>query len=171
MLSVMAEARASKDRPREQRQTSSPKGDITMAMAHKTDIERIVRKVLKEEQGDAGEATLQAIRRVSRMLTEEVIPRLPDEQEPEADDESGTVPARATFGSRAPNGDAEGPGIPEDGDEQQPPTDTPESATQAFEQLLKTLSSEQADSLAAFFTAVQNEVRDEDSSEPDPHAA
>jgi hypothetical protein len=81
------------------------------------------------------------------------------------------VPARAAFGSRAPDADDEGPGIPEDEDEQPPPTDTPESATQAFEQLLKTLSSEQADALAAFFTAVQNEVRDDDTSEPDPHAA
>jgi hypothetical protein len=131
-----------------------------MAMAHKTDIERIVRKVLEEEQGDAGEATLQAIRRVSRLLTEEVIPNLPEEQEPEAG---------ATFGSRAADGDDEGPGIPE-GDEP-PATDTPESATQALEQLLGTLSSEQASALAAFFTAVQNEVGDDDSSEPDPRAA
>jgi hypothetical protein len=45
-----------------------------MAVAHKADIERIVRQVLEEEQSHAGEATLQAIRRVSRLLTADVIP-------------------------------------------------------------------------------------------------
>jgi hypothetical protein len=141
-----------------------------MAIARKTEIERIVRKVLKEEQGDAGEATLQAIRRVSRLLTEEIIPKLPDERETEVDDGSGAVPSRAPFGSRAASGDDEGPGIPEEGDEPQPPTDIPESAAQALEQVLETLSSEQARALAAFFTAVQSEVGDEDSSEADEAA-
>ena len=52
------------------------------------EIERIVRKVLNEEQDE----TIDAIRELSTLLTEQVIPRLSkgDEDVPEADDDMGS---------------------------------------------------------------------------------
>jgi len=44
---------------------------------NRSEIEKIVRKVLDEERPD-GAAALKAIKRVSSLLTEEVIPNLPE---------------------------------------------------------------------------------------------
>jgi len=54
-----------------------------MAAITRAEIEKVVRKVLDEEQKDTA-ASLQAIQSLSRLLTEEVIPKLADETAEEA---------------------------------------------------------------------------------------
>jgi hypothetical protein len=87
-----------------------------------------------EEPDDANQAALQAIQRIARMLTEEVIPQLSgdsgdEEQEPEP------------------------PDMPGEGEDEPPAHDTPAAVTDAFEELYGTLSAEQAEALADLFTA------------------
>jgi hypothetical protein len=55
-----------------------------MAAITKAEIEEIARRMLDEEQREADEDTLQAIERVARLLTDEVIPRLSDQSSEEA---------------------------------------------------------------------------------------
>ena len=60
-----------------------------MAAIMRTEIAKVVRKVLNEEQGDTDAATLKALQRVAELLREQVIPHLPDaplEEEPDAED-------------------------------------------------------------------------------------
>jgi hypothetical protein len=88
-----------------------------------------------EEPDDANQAALQAIQRIARMLTEEVIPQLSgdsgdEEQEPEP------------------------PDMPGEGEDEPPADDTPPAVTDAFEGLYGTLSAEQAEALADLFTAI-----------------
>jgi hypothetical protein len=88
-----------------------------------------------EEPDNANQAALQAIQRIARMLTEEVIPQLSgdsgdEEQEPEP------------------------PDMPGDGRGEQPAHDVPPAVTDAFEELYGTLSAEEAEALAGLFTAI-----------------
>jgi hypothetical protein len=55
-------------------------------MATTAAVEKIVRKVLDEELSETKEATLKAIQKVSRLLTEQVIPNLPDDADQEEPD-------------------------------------------------------------------------------------
>lgn len=102
-----------------------------------------------EEPDDANRAALQAIQRVARMLTEEVIPQLSgdsgdEEQEPEP------------------------PDMPGEGEDEPPADDTPPAVTDAFEELYGTLSAEQAEALADLFTAIADAQAEggENGSEP-----
>ena len=129
-------------------------------------IEKVVRKVLDEELEQRNEATLEAIERMSRVLTEEVIPRLPEDEDATYDEEepagsSGRTRAmragRAQHGSDDP---ADEPHIPEDEDE--PPLQTvPEAIREVFEALYASLTAEQADALAELFAAIAEDPADE----------
>ncbi len=59
---------------------------MATATIGRADIEKVVHKVLKEERAENDRTTLRAIQRVSSLLTEQVIPNLPDNGE--ADEES-----------------------------------------------------------------------------------
>ncbi|MGH8666316.1 MAG: hypothetical protein ACREUX_18800 [Burkholderiales bacterium] len=127
-------------------------------------IEKVVRKVLDEELEQRNEATLEAIERMNRVLTEEVIPRLPEdeagyeEEEPtSSNDRTRAMRARAQPGMEDP---ADEPQIPEDEDE--PPLQTvPEAVHEALEALYASLTADQADALAELFTAIAEEPADE----------
>jgi hypothetical protein len=102
-----------------------------------------------EEPDDADQVALQAIQRIARMLTEEVIPQLSgdsgdEEQEPEP------------------------PDMPGEGGDEPPADDTPPAVTDAFEELYGTLSAEQAEALADLFTAIADAQAEggENGSEP-----
>jgi hypothetical protein len=126
-------------------------------------IEKVVRKVLKQEQDADEKATLKAIQRVSRLLTDQVIPKLDDPQEDEdtgadsdADSDADSSQARGRSFAAAATPD-DGPGIPEGEDGETPP-EIPEAVNHAFEELYSTLSQERATALAAFFTAISQEL-------------
>ena len=126
-------------------------------------IEKIVRKVLDEELEQRNEATLEAIEQVSRVLTEEVIPRLPEdeagheEEEPTGSNGRTRAMRAAQHGSDDP---ADEPQIPEDEDE--PPLQTvPDAILELFEALYASLTAEQADALAELFAAIAEDPADE----------
>jgi hypothetical protein len=149
------------------------KGDITMATSS-TEIERIVRKLLNEEQGE----TVDAIRELSTLLTEQVIPRLSkgDEDLPEADDDDdddqddvesdeGDVMSMSAFGDEdvprgagrksKPNG---ANGHDEDQDATPPEHEIPTAVMDAFATLYSTLSSEQVSAFTELFTVIDSEL-------------
>jgi hypothetical protein len=139
-------------------------------MATTAAIEKVVRKVLDEELSETNEATLKAIQRVSRLLTEKVIPNLPedaDQENPDTGEETpvpGNEQSRSMRGAatRPGSGEAENPEIPEE-DEAEPPTqNVPEPVTEAFKQLYSNLSAEQAKALAAMFTAISRDPSSEE---------
>jgi hypothetical protein len=150
---------------------------VIMAMAA-NDIERIVRKVLNEEQDE----TVGALRELTTLLTEEVIPKLSkmdgdeigegddidsgDEVDPdeEADsDEGGSMTMSGfddddatSFGQRTkPNGHGG------DEEDETPEEELPRAAVDAFTALYHALTSEQASALAEFFTVIDSELDDE----------
>jgi hypothetical protein len=121
-----------------------------MATTTTAAIQKIVRKVLDEELDERNEAMLEAIERLGRVLTEEVIPRLPDEAD-EGDqndigDEppSGSVKARTMRvsdvkpGADEPDDDV---GIPEDDNE----PNVPSAVAEAFDELYAAIAREPAD--------------------------
>jgi hypothetical protein len=62
--------------------------EVKMAAITRTEVSKVVRKMLEQEQGDANEATLKALQRVAELLREKVIPQLPDqpgEEEPDGE--------------------------------------------------------------------------------------
>jgi hypothetical protein len=130
-------------------------------------IEKVVRKVLDEELDQRSEATLEAIERMSRVLTEEVIPRLPEDDDAGYDEEepSGSNGrTRATRAGRAESSDdpADQPPEDDDEDEDEPLLQAvPEAVGAAFEALYASLTAEQADALAELFTAIAEESADE----------
>lgn len=125
-----------------------------MTQATTATIEKVVRKVLEQEQGADQKATLKAIQRVSRLLTDQVIPRLDDAQgDEDAEAESGPVGGQSFAAGGAPG---DGPGIPEGEDEEAQP-EIPEAVNHAFEELYGTLSQDQATALATFFIAIGRE--------------
>jgi|KBSSwiStaDraftv2_1062776.scaffolds.fasta_scaffold589682_1 hypothetical protein len=129
-------------------------------------IEKVVRKVLDEELDQRSEATLEAIERMSRVLTEEVIPRLPEDDDAGYDEEEpsgGNGRTRAMRAGRAESSiDDPTDAPPEDEDEEEPPLQAvPEAVSAAFEALYASLTGEQADALAELFTAIAEEPADE----------
>jgi hypothetical protein len=124
-----------------------------VSQASTATIEKVVRKVLRQEQDADDKATLKAIQRVSRLLTDQVIPKLDDTQgDEDPDEDSGSVRGRSF--AAAPDDE---PGIPEGEDGEAPP-EIPEAVNQAFEELYGTLSQEHATALARFFTAIGQEL-------------
>ncbi len=124
----------------------------------RAEIEKVVRKVLQEEQGKTDEATLKAVQRVSTLLTTQVIPKLSD------DSGEGRAATDTDDVSILPV--PEEPEVPEEGDE--PPAEgIPQAAKAAFEELYKSLSAEQAQSLAALFTAIGEEPGGDEEVEED----
>ena len=59
-----------------------------MAATGTAQLERVVRKVLDEQLGDDSDATLKGIQRVTRLLTDQVIPKLSNGSEEEEPPES-----------------------------------------------------------------------------------
>jgi hypothetical protein len=124
-----------------------------MTAATTANVEKIVRRVLKRELDADEKATLKAIQRVSKLLTDEVIPKLDEPVDDEdADDESPTPRARS-FAAALPD---DGPGIPEG--EVPDDAEVPQAVTQAFEQLYGALTQERATALATFFTTLADEL-------------
>ena len=132
------------------------------------EIERIVRKVLNEEQDE----TIDAIRELSTLLTEQVIPKLSkaDEDVPDSDEdmesEQSDVMSLSAFGEEdAPSigrrARANGPiGDDENQDANLPEHDVPTPVMDAFATFYSTLSPEQAAALAELFTVIDSELDD-----------
>jgi hypothetical protein len=138
-----------------------------MATATKAEIEKIVRRVVNEEQDGSDEAVWKAVQRLSRLLTEQVIPKLSGQSDEADFDPNADGPvARALF-AEAETADGR-PGFPEG--EEPPAGDIPQPVSEAFEELYKALTPEQASALASFFTAFGDRGEGEDT-EPDPHSA
>lgn len=131
----------------------------------KAEIEKVVRRVLAEERPDDGRATLKAIQRLSSLLTEQVIPNLPerDDDELDSDDGAGARSTTSSFASRStPLGDDtndDGPDAVEDDDSE---SEVPQPVMAAVETLYQALSPAQASALAEFFTAVSQEIGEDD---------
>jgi hypothetical protein len=126
-------------------------------------IEKVVRKVLDEELEQRNEAMLEAIEQMNRVLTAEVIPRLPEdeagdkEQEPTGGNGRTRAMRAAQHGSDDPDDE---PQFPEDKDEP-PLQDVPEAIRELFEALYASLTAEQADALAELFAAIAEDPADE----------
>lgn len=146
-----------------------------MAMAA-NEIERIVRKVISEEQDE----TTEAIRELMTLLTEQVIPKLSQgagdedevdvgeeadtDEDAESDEDDGMTLSAfedddATSVGRRPKPNGHGGGDEEE--EESPDQDLPRAAVDAFTTLYNSLTSEQASALAEFFTVVDSELDDE----------
>jgi hypothetical protein len=126
-----------------------------MTAATTANVEKIVRRVLKQRLDVDEKATLKAIQQVSRLLTDEVIPKLEEPVNDEDADAEPPSPRGRSFAAAAPPDDA--PGIPEGEDPGD--SEVPEAVTQAFEQLYGTLTQERATALATFFTTIGDELR------------
>ena len=136
------------------------------------DVERIVRRVLKEEQDE----TINAIQELSTLLTEQIIPRLSNgdsgesgeseesdwEQADDSDDgDVGSMSASDGEGATnrrrkpSPNGhdDADDSDMSE--------REIPSAVIEAFTAAYHTLSSEQAAAFAELFTIVDSQLDDE----------
>jgi hypothetical protein len=145
-----------------------------MTTATKADIEKIVRDILDEHDG-AEAATLKAVQRVTKLLTEQVIPRLSngiDNGVPDTGDdaEDGENQALLSARSARPAPDDEDPGMPPDDGEEPATRPVPTAVTQAVEELYQGLSPDQAEALAAVFTAMRDELdggEDPEPSEPE----
>jgi hypothetical protein len=128
-----------------------------------------VRKVLKAERAENDRTTVRAIQRVSSLLTEQVIPNLPDNAE--ADDQSGSQDeddqqnesgqGAKMFASRSAHA-ADDVADDEDSSDDNETAAVPDQVTDAFAALYRTLTPEQAEALAAFFTAVSEELNQSD---------
>jgi hypothetical protein len=133
-----------------------------MTAATTANVEKIVRRVLKQEYGADEKATLKAIQRVSKLLTDEVIPHLEEPVDDEDADAESPSPRPRSFAAAAAN---DGPGIPEG--EDQDDSEVPEAVTQAFEQLYGTLTQDRATALATFFAAIGDELGGDDDAHDD----
>jgi hypothetical protein len=139
-----------------------------------TAVERIVRKVLNEEQDE----TVNAIRELSELLTEEVIPKLSrgpngatewdegdEADQDEADQDTispmSAIDAESPMGRRkkpSPNGHDDG----EDTDApEQPDQDVPKAVIDAFTSFYQSLSAEQSAALAELFTTIDGALDDQ----------
>jgi hypothetical protein len=125
-----------------------------MAATSTANVEKIVRRVLKQEFIADEKATLKAIQRVSRLLTDEVIPKLDEPVDDEDADAEAPSPRARSFAAEPPT---DGPGIPEG--EEPDHSEVPEAVTQAFGQMYGTLTPDRAEALATFFTTVADELR------------
>jgi hypothetical protein len=129
-------------------------------------IEKIVRKVLDEELEQRNEATLEAIERMTRVLTEEVIPRLPEDEDATYDEEEPAGNSGRTRAMRAGRAQSEIDDPTDESDisedEDEPPLQTiPGAIREVFEALYASLTAEQADALAELFAAIAEDPADE----------
>jgi hypothetical protein len=144
-------------------------------MATTATIEKVVRRVIDEELSESREATLKAIQQMTRLLTEQVIPNLPDPGDAMDDEPEEQAPVRAkdsarAFGARAGRPGADLAHVPEtpDDEDEPPAVDVPEAVTEALHAVYSNLSAEQAEALAALFTAIGQEPGMGDDSESEP---
>lgn len=138
---------------------------MATAAVRPADIEKVVRKVLDEERVENDRTMVRAIQRVSSLLTEQVIPNLPDNSEvdgeidsdDEHDEEHDSGPGSKMFASRSAHAadDIADEGSPSDDDQT---AEVPEHVMEAFAELYRTLSPEQAEALGAFFTAISEDL-------------
>lgn len=70
-----------------------------MATATASEIGKIARNVIAEEQRDTDEATLRAVQRLTKLVTEQVIPRL-SEARPEEEPDPGATSAVSALAAR-----------------------------------------------------------------------
>jgi len=139
-------------------------------MATTATIEKVVRKVVDDELSETRAATLKAIQKVSRLLTEEVIPKLPDDVDQEDVDHeeenpvgrNGHVPPTRRAVAKTRSVEADNPEIPEDDMEEPTTGSVPDAVTEAFEDVYTSLTAEQAKALAAMFTAISREPGSEE---------
>jgi hypothetical protein len=109
-----------------------------------------------EAPADPNQASLQAIRRVTRILSEEVIPGLSGDHGEEGLDLDGE-----SLGMGAEEAE------PPDDEEEKPPIgDVPANVMDAFEALYGALSAEQARALADLFEAMAQALEDGNASDP-----
>ncbi len=137
-----------------------------------TAVERIVRKVLKEEQDE----TVNAIRELSDILTEQVIPKLSggangetewNEGEEDEEAQENLVPMSA-LDAGVPIGRRKKPspnGHDDSEDADAPEQDVPRAVIDAFTSLYQSLSAEQAAALAELFTTIDGSLDDQDADE------
>ena len=120
---------------------------MATATVKQADIEKVVHKVLEGERAENDSTTLRAIQGISTLLTEQVIPHLPDDTG--ADDDI------------ADEGNAS---------DHEQTAEVPAQVMEAFAALYRSLSPEQAEALGAFFTAVSEELSqgDEGHEDEDP---
>jgi hypothetical protein len=142
-----------------------------MATPTTAEMEKVVRKVLDEELGDDSEATLKGIQRVTRLLTDQVIPKLSDGSEEE--EPVPTKPSALRVRGVKPTPGKPGPGkpgkpeIPDKPGEPEIPDKPgepgmPDGGMEALEELRSTLSPEQFNALASFFTTISSEPDEEE---------
>ena len=131
-------------------------------------VEQIVRRVMSEEMDE----TVNAIQEISTLLTEQVIPRLSGEADDDAEfDDSEPTNGHAPGGSRSfsASGARAKPGRVnghDDSEEIEAPDqdrqEVPEAVTSAFAEFYRTLTPEQAQTLAGLFTAIDGELENRD---------
>jgi hypothetical protein len=140
-----------------------------------TAVERIVRKVLREEQDE----TVNAIRELSDILTEQVIPKLSSgangETEWNEDDEAnqdeaddGNVVPMSALDFETPVGRKKKPspdGHDDSEDVDAPDQDVPRVVVDALASLYQSLSAEQAAALAELFTTIDSALEDQGADE------
>lgn len=153
---------------------------MATATVGRTEIEKVVRKVLKQERDENDRTTLRAIQRVSSLLTDQVIPNLPDnaegdeetgshdedDEDAEHDGQHASGPGSTVFATRSAHAadDVADDGTPSDDDQA---AEVPEQVMEAFATLYRSLSPEQAEALKAFFTAVSEELSQSDEGHED----
>jgi hypothetical protein len=135
------------------------------------EMAKVVRRVLDEELGDDSEALLKGIQRVTRLLTDQVIPKLGDDADTEEPTPMPPPSRRATKPMRSASPTPGHPGRPSTPDhpsrpespdpDKPPPGDLPEEAVAALEALARSLSPEQSQALATLFTALSEASEDE----------
>lgn len=136
-----------------------------MATPTTAEIEKVVRKVLDEELGDDSAAVLKGIQRVTKLLTEQVIPKLPEDSEQAEPGTGNGAPsvAKPPVMRRRPTkpapGKPEEPEIPEEEEDEdgRPTGDIPTGVVEAFEELYNSLSADQAKALTSLFTAISSQ--------------
>jgi len=149
---------------------------MATAAVNRSEIEKIVRKVLDEERPD-GAAALKAIKRVSSLLTEEVIPNLPEKghegddsgsgNEDNADADSPSQPRAFGVRSASAEDNEDTPDDDTGSDADDENAEVPGPVMQAFESLYHELSPEQATALASFFTALSEALKAHDGADED----
>ena len=147
---------------------------MATATVGRSDIEKVVRKILKEERTEKERATMRAIRRVSSLLTEQIIPSLPGnavaDEETGSQDEHGeehdSGAGSNVFASRSAHADDDVEDDENSSDDVRT-AEVPEQVMEAFGALYRTSSPEEAEALAAFFTAVCDELTQRDDGHED----
>jgi hypothetical protein len=139
------------------------------------DVERIVRKVLKEEQDE----TINAIQELSTLLTEQVIPKLANgsddsdweqDEDAEQDTDQDEAVSLSAFDDEEPVSRGRKP-VPNGHDDQDetdlPEQDIPRAVIEAFTSMYRTLSAEQSSALAELFTTIDSQIDDEGKADED----